>query len=422
MATSERRSLRANAGVNTKFMSPSEPAKKQRQKTRNYSLDSKTPSVIKTPAANNNTIGHQKTPNLLLHMQKTPATPSMLIIINEKLTSLENKLESQKHVTDSLAEKIKELENENATLKNELAIHKSLTFATGLLTPPTLEYTIPTSNKYSALVDNNTDFIISTSPATKPKTNNTSQSYNKQHKEHQQQKESNLEKKTYKTALTSTEKATKTHKTVLTSTESSINIATNILDYSSTPTQALIIKNLKVKENKKVMIIGDSHVKRLNKDIINFNTEKDNVKTYSKSYDGAKSMELNHHILTTLYQDEPDMTIIHVGTNDINTRTINSVPPIDVANNIITIGKRCKSFGIKCIVFSSILPRKDKKFQKYINEVNEHVKNICDFNSFLYIDNSNINEDYLHSDDIHLNTVGSYILGENIIKSIDSHF
>jgi len=110
-------------------------------------------------------------------------------------------------------------------------------------------------------------------------------------------------------------------------------------------------------------------VKRLNKDIINFKTEKDNVKTYSKSYDGAKSMELNHHILTTLYQDEPDMTIIHVGTNDINTRTINSVPPIDVANNIITIGKRCKSFGIKCIVFSSILPRKDKKFQKYINEI-----------------------------------------------------
>jgi len=140
-----------------------------------------------------------------------------------------------------------------------------------------------------------------------------------------------------------------------------------------------------------------------------------------KSFEGANGKRLNHFILPDLHEKQPDCIIIHGGTNDIDETTISSTPPIDFANNIIEIGKTCKKFGTKRIAFSSILPRKEIKQQKVINEVNDHLKNICAFNSFSYIDNSNINESHLHLDGTHLSSVGSHILSGNLISFINSN-
>ena len=35
---------------------------------------------------------------------------------------------------------------------------------------------------------------------------------------------------------------------------------------------------------------------------------------------------------------------------------------------------------------------------------------------FLFIDNSNITKDFLHNDELHLNKVGSFLLGQNFVK------
>jgi len=143
----------------------------------------------------------------------------------------------------------------------------------------------------------------------------------------------------------------------------------NTCEYSSIPTKEIIKKNSEEKEKKKVILIGDSHVKRINKELFNFALEKDDVKAFLNNFDGATSRKLNHHILPTLHEEQPDMVIIHVGTNDINEKTISSTLPIEIAKRIINIGNTCKRFGIRNVAYSSILPRKDQQCQKVLNEV-----------------------------------------------------
>ena len=53
--------------------------------------------------------------------------------------------------------------------------------------------------------------------------------------------------------------------------------------------------------------------------------------------------------------------------------------------------------------------------QKRIDETNDYLKDLCGFYGFSFIDNSSITENYLHHNEIHLNKVGSFLLGQNFV-------
>ena len=55
--------------------------------------------------------------------------------------------------------------------------------------------------------------------------------------------------------------------------------------------------------------------------------------------------------------------------------------------------------------------------QKRIDRANNYLKKLCVFYGFLFVDNSNITENYLHHDEAHLSIVGSFSLGQSF-----SHF
>ena len=63
----------------------------------------------------------------------------------------------------------------------------------------------------------------------------------------------------------------------------------------------------------KLFIVGDSHIKRVNKDMLKYHIINSNEKVYTKYFDGAKANEICHHILTTRHNDCPSRVIIHVG-------------------------------------------------------------------------------------------------------------
>ena len=63
--------------------------------------------------------------------------------------------------------------------------------------------------------------------------------------------------------------------------------------------------------------MGDSHIKRVNKDMLKYHITNSNEKVYTKYFDGAKANEICH-ILTTLHNDYPSRVIIHAGTNDVH--------------------------------------------------------------------------------------------------------
>jgi hypothetical protein len=129
-----------------------------------------------------------------------------------------------------------------------------------------------------------------------------------------------------------------------------------------------------------------------------------------------------HHTLPYLHENLPETVLIHTGTNDLNEKLIHVTRPDELARCIIDIGKTCKGFGVKKVGISSILPRNDKNVQRMIKETNKLLRDMCDFNEFIFIDNSNISVNLLSPDNIHLSDVGSRILEENFIGFLKNVF
>ena len=153
----------------------------------------------------------------------------------------------------------------------------------------------------------------------------------------------------------------------------------------------------------KAFIVGDSHIKRLSKNVIKHHLNRKDILV--KNFDGAKTKHVMHHTLPYLHENLPETVVIHTGTNDINEKLIHVTRPDELARSIIDIGKTCKGFGVKNVGISSILPRNDKNIQRIIKETNKLLRDMSDFYNFIFIDNSNINVNLLSPDNIHLSDV-----------------
>ena len=122
-----------------------------------------------------------------------------------------------------------------------------------------------------------------------------------------------------------------------------------------------------------------------------------------------------------LHDKHPDGMIIHCGTNDIKQNNLHSLRPNELATQIIEVGTLCQLFGVKNVAISSILLKSDESLNVKIQEVNSYLKEKCGFFNIDFISNENISVKYLHSDGVHLNDVGSYLLQENFGKYIFSN-
>ena len=152
-----------------------------------------------------------------------------------------------------------------------------------------------------------------------------------------------------------------------------------------------------------LLVVGDSHIKCIEKDLIIHHLNNKNVSLKYKNFDGADVRRVKHHLLPALHEDQIESVIIHGGTNYITESKLHTTRPHDLAIKIIDIGNTCMSFGIKSIAISSILPRKDQECQKRIDETNSYLlKDLCGFYGFSFIDNSNINEIFLHRDEFYI--------------------
>ena len=63
-----------------------------------------------------------------------------------------------------------------------------------------------------------------------------------------------------------------------------------------------------------------------------------------KSFPGATAKRLNHYALPTLTEDQPDTIIIHVGVNDLSSKSFENQDSINtgrVCQDVIDIGKTC---------------------------------------------------------------------------------
>ena len=86
------------------------------------------------------------------------------------------------------------------------------------------------------------------------------------------------------------------------------------------------------------------------------------------------------------------------------------------ANNIINIRLNCKNHGIKKVFISSILVKKTPKLSRIIRRVNDQLRELCEINGFLFINNDMIATDHLWRDVIHLQDIGTNILTKHFYQ------
>ena len=104
--------------------------------------------------------------------------------------------------------------------------------------------------------------------------------------------------------------------------------------------------------------------------------------------------------------DCPSRVILRAGTNAVH----ENARAIDVAKRIIDIDVICDSFEANDISISSVLLRKDISLNKIIDEINNLLRNMCEFNSFKFIFHKNIDLDMLCHNNLHLGPVGTFLL------------
>lgn len=170
-------------------------------------------------------------------------------------------------------------------------------------------------------------------------------------------------------------------------------------------------RNMEIYKRRTTTILGDSTIKNIRPKMV-----KDNLppgeKVYLKSFSGATVSNMYHYSIPSL-QYEPDLVIMHVGTNDLRTEK----SPKEIANEIIKLSISI-STEYNDIMVSSITARSDKCSDK-ANMVNEELKRLCHENKLMYIDNGNIRTRYhISNDKLHLNDNGSRELAANFANAI----
>ena len=130
---------------------------------------------------------------------------------------------------------------------------------------------------------------------------------------------------------------------------------------------------------------------------------------------------MKHNLLLILHDKHPDGMTIHCGTNDITEKNLHLLRPDELSTQITEVGKLCQLFGVKNVAIFSILLKSNESLNVKIQEVNSYLRDKCEFYNIDFISNENISVKYLHSDGVHLNDVGSYLLQKNFGKYIFSN-
>ena len=175
-------------------------------------------------------------------------------------------------------------------------------------------------------------------------------------------------------------------------------------------------KNVTYKKKKMkrrtITILGDSMIKEVNPWLMQKKVG-ENDKIYKHSFNGAKIDQMHHHA-NAIMPFEPDLVILHAGTNNLRENTSAE----NIANEIVKLSTKLKTDKNEIIV-SSIIERRDN-MQDKVKQVNHFLNIKCQEQNLPFIINDNIKSDtHLKPIGVHLNKAGSSLLASNFINWIN---
>ena len=111
------------------------------------------------------------------------------------------------------------------------------------------------------------------------------------------------------------------------------------------------------------------------------------IKVNVKFYPSATTEDITDHLRPTM-RKKPDVIIIHVGNNDLT----NDVNTMKYVRSITKIIEEMKGGEDIQGAFSGIIERRDHELGEKIKKINERLKRFCNSKAFLFVDNSNVDE------------------------------
>ena len=94
---------------------------------------------------------------------------------------------------------------------------------------------------------------------------------------------------------------------------------------------------------------------------------------------------MNHYVLPKLHEDQPDVVLLHIGSNDLNNQIKDKTNTGKLTEDIINICKSCINLGVKEVIISSILPKNNIALTRIIRQMNDSLREQCLWNGFGFI-------------------------------------
>ena len=136
-------------------------------------------------------------------------------------------------------------------------------------------------------------------------------------------------------------------------------------------------------------------------------------KVVVKSFPGATIEDMKDFV-KPLLRKKPDNVVLHIGTNDLNTRE-----PRLTAEGIVNLALQIEGDAPETkLAISGLIARADDKDGK-VSSVNKILKKFCRQNHWNFIEHNNINQTHLNRGGLHLSKSGSAILAQNFCKHMN---
>ena len=170
---------------------------------------------------------------------------------------------------------------------------------------------------------------------------------------------------------------------------------------------------------KTMVLIGDSMIKQIDCKRLQWagnGWHSRGSRIRNETYRGANSDAMKHYVKPCL-TTKPDRIILHVGTNDIGTGAEKEITK--------RIGDICKIIHQECpntkIALSMMVTRADKPdYKAKVQKVNKELAELCEYNNYDLIKHENIEARHLNPYGIHQNRQGSSIMASNLLSYLNN--
>ena len=167
------------------------------------------------------------------------------------------------------------------------------------------------------------------------------------------------------------------------------------------------------KRGKSVAIISDSMCKHIKLDELNRGME--NKQAFKRIFLGATPADINHYCVRTLEREHPDIVVFHAGTNSLGANT-----PFSIARDLVECVDTCKKRGCDTVFVSGVVDRPD--FSDDVTALNNILYQWSFLHGYTFIHNSNVGNDCLARDKLHLNYKGAQRVGANFRRALNKPY